>query len=51
MAKSKKTNKKQIKNENEMLKFIKLIIVVTVIFGLFYALTVFINKEEDKIEY
>jgi len=48
MAKSKKTNKKQIKNENEMLKFIKLIIVVTVIFGLFYALTVFINKEDEQ---
>lgn len=46
--KAKKINSKQIREENEMIKFIKMIIVVTIIFGAFYALTIFINKDEEK---
>jgi len=43
---AKKVNKKQIREENEMVKFIKTIIIVTIIFGLFYLLTAFINNKE-----
>jgi len=47
MAKStKKITTKKISNENEMIKFIKMIIIVTIIFALFYILTMFINEKE-----
>lgn len=35
-----------IDNGNEMFRFIKLIIIVTIVFLLFYVLTSFLNKEE-----
>lgn len=49
MSKSaRKINKKEIREENEMVNFLKMIIIVTVVFGLFYLLTVFINKEDEE---
>jgi len=44
-----KVSKKNIKNENEMKNFIIMILVVTVIFGAFYLLTILINKEEEVV--
>lgn len=46
MAKSVK--KTSINNENEIGKLIKMVIIVTAIFGVFYLITYLINKEEPK---
>lgn len=43
---AKKINTKKIDNGNELLNFIKIIIIVSMIFVGFYILTYFINKEE-----
>lgn len=45
-----KINTKKISNENEMLRFIKMIIIVTLIFVIFYVLTVFINKKDENTD-
>lgn len=37
-------------NENEIGKLIKLVVIVTLIFGLFYLITVLINKEDKEEE-
>jgi len=45
---AKKVNAKKISDENEIKKFIQFILIVTVIFGLFYLLTILINKKDEK---
>ncbi len=45
-----KVQTKKINNENEMANFIKLIVIVGVIFALFYLLTAYINREETTTE-
>lgn len=47
---TKKIDSKNISNENEMLRFIKMIIIVTLIFLAFYVLTIFINKEDKETD-
>jgi len=46
-VKAKKVNTKKISNGNEMANFIKMIIIVTIIFCIFYVLTVFINRKDE----
>ena len=48
---AKKIESKSISNENEMMRFIKMIIIVTLIVLVFYILTMFINKKEIIKEY
>lgn len=43
-----KVNTKKISNDDEMKKFVKMILIVTLIFGAFYVLTIFINKEDEN---
>lgn len=51
MAKSaKKINEKQIREENEMVKLLKIVVILTIIFGAFYLLTTIITKEEEKLK-
>lgn len=45
---AKKVNTKKITTENEMKKFIIMILIVTLVFGAFYGLTVLINKEDKQ---
>lgn len=45
---AKKVNAKKISDENEIKKFIQLILIVTVIFGIFYLLTILINKKDKE---
>lgn len=49
MAKKKtKVTKQTINNENEMAKFIKLIVIITVLFLIFYGITIFITRDKTK---
>lgn len=45
-----KVNSKKIKEQNEMLRFIKMIIIVTLVFFVFYVLTIFINKDDETTD-
>lgn len=47
---AKKIESKSISNENEMMRFIKMIIIVTLIVLVFYILTMFINKKEKETD-
>ena len=47
MAKS--TNKSFVKNENEIVKLIKIVVILAVIFLAFYVLTIFINKKDNVV--
>ena len=46
MAKKVKVSK--IKNENEILKLLKLVIIVSLIVAVFYVITLFVNKKEEE---
>lgn len=46
MAKS--NNNSFVKSDNELIKLLKIVIIITAIFGAFYLLTIFLNKEEEK---
>ncbi len=43
-----KIQSKRISEDNEMYKLIKIIVIVALIFGAFYALTVWINKKDNS---
>lgn len=45
---AKKVNISKINNDNEMLKLVKLIIIVSLIVLVFYLITMFVNKKEEK---
>lgn len=47
---AKKVNVSKINNDNEMLKLLKLVIIVSLIVGLFYVITLFVNKKEEALE-
>lgn len=46
MAKKVKVSK--INNDNEMLKLIKLVVIVSLIVAVFYVITMFVNKKEEE---
>lgn len=48
MAKKVKVSK--INNDNEMLKLIKLVVIVSLIVCVFYVITLFVNKKEEEKE-
>lgn len=50
VAKAKNVKVNKISNDNEALKFIKMIVIVTVVFLAFYLITLYVNKNKDKVE-
>lgn len=48
--KNTKIKNQTISNENEMAKFIKLIVLITILFLIFYGITILLTKEKKKEE-